>query len=253
MKISVIIPFHKDIIKLKNSFISVKNQKKCNDFEIEVIIGNDSNYTDKEIKVFLSKGEDNNLIIAKNNKRKGPGNARNAAIEKSTGDLISFLDADDEWMENKIYMQFKKIREGFNFISTNYFYIPSLKKVISPKYISNFKDLFFKGPIGTSTILISRELLGKTRFNNMYFCQDLVLWTELAKKNNFRYSNLNNPLVKYSLEGRTSKNNYFKRAYYYFLACKKANLNLFESILAIIFYGIKGILNRTMASINIKI
>ena len=244
MIISVIIPFHKDLI-------SVKNQTKYNDFEIEVVIGNDSDYSNKEIKTFLSKGEDNNLIIVKNNKKKGPGNARNAAIEKSTGDLISFLDADDEWEEHKIYMQFKRFIEGFNFISTNYLYVPSLKKVISPKYISNFKDLFFKGPIGTSTILISRELLGNTRFNNMYFCQDLVLWTQLAKKINFKYSNINEPLVKYSLEGRTSKSNYIKRAYYYFLACNKANLNLFESIIAISFYGIKGILNRTISNIKI--
>ena len=65
----------------------------------------------------------------------------------------------------------------------------------------------------TPTVLISRELLEDTYFDNIKYCQDIIFWASLAKKNNFKYAFISQPLVTYSLSGRTSKLSYKVRDY----------------------------------------
>ena len=42
----------------------------------------------------------------------GPGHARNVAIQKSTSDWISFLDADDYWLPEKLENVIKIIQNN---------------------------------------------------------------------------------------------------------------------------------------------
>ena len=245
--VSVIIPFHKNLKELNKAVKSVLNQDKDDQLKMEIIIGNDSNYSCLFLEQFLKNNENTNFKIVNNEKQKGAGNARNAALSKAKGDYIAFLDADDIWQRDKLKIQLEIVKKGFTFITTNYKYLPSYKRIKSPVSIVSYKDFFFKGPVGTSTVLITRELLGDTKFTNLSFCQDLIFWSNLAKKNIFNYSNVNKFLVNYSLGGRTSKTNYFKRAYYYYIACKEVDLSFFNTILALINYGIKGFKNRTLS------
>ena len=90
-KISVIIPVYNGEKYIERCVLSVVNQTYKN-IEIMVIddgssdrtaeIIDDMRYEDKRIKVVKKKNE-------------GVSSARNCGIEKSTGDYIMFVDADD--------------------------------------------------------------------------------------------------------------------------------------------------------------
>jgi len=44
----------------------------------------------------------------------GPGSARNLGLEKATGDIIAFLDADDLWLPGKVELQLQLLRENLD-------------------------------------------------------------------------------------------------------------------------------------------
>ena len=53
--ISVIIPFHRELDELSNAVKSVNNQSLPNDFRFEIIIGNDSRFSNEKIIELLMK------------------------------------------------------------------------------------------------------------------------------------------------------------------------------------------------------
>ena len=55
------------------------------------------------------------MIINKNSL--GAGLSRNNGINKSKGDYISFIDADDVWKKNKLELQIKFMKEKNYLIS----------------------------------------------------------------------------------------------------------------------------------------
>ncbi|TDG36495.1 glycosyltransferase [Pedobacter changchengzhani] len=100
-KISVIIPTHNNGIELRRAIMSIiaQDSKHCT---IEIIIVNDA--SDREFLAQLDQ-----LILdfpgcklLNTTKQCGPAGARNLGILAATGDFISFLDADDEWPNNKL-------------------------------------------------------------------------------------------------------------------------------------------------------
>ena len=96
VKISVVIPvFNKGFI-LNETLNSVLQQTYTN---FEIIITNDGS-TDNSLEV-LSKFNDSRIHIY-SQENKGAAAARNLGIEKSNGEFIAFLDADDYWFPNHL-------------------------------------------------------------------------------------------------------------------------------------------------------
>ena len=88
--VSVIVPYYKKIDYIKKSINSILSQT-FKDFEIILI------YDDPELNdlSFINKeyGENSKIKIIKNSVNFGAGVSRNIGIEKSSGKIISFLDA----------------------------------------------------------------------------------------------------------------------------------------------------------------
>lgn len=105
MKLSVIIPTHNGEKTLERAIKSVLNQSiEC----------------EKEILICDDRSIDNTIEIAKKfnckiliNYRKagGPNAGRNRGIMNAKGDYIAFLDQDDEWLPNKLKIQFNEESE----------------------------------------------------------------------------------------------------------------------------------------------
>lgn len=90
--ISVIVPLYNKVKEIERSLHSILNQT-INEFELIIIDGGSTDGSLEAIKPYL--GDSRIQLIQQ--KTKGLPAARNEAILQTTGDLIAFLDADDEW------------------------------------------------------------------------------------------------------------------------------------------------------------
>lgn len=99
-KVSVIIPTYNRPAMLKRAIDSVLKQT-FQDFEIVVI---DDGVRERARDVVESFHDDRIRYISHEQERGAPA-ARNTGIKKSTGNLVAFLDDDDEWLPEKIELQ----------------------------------------------------------------------------------------------------------------------------------------------------
>ena len=103
MLVSVIIPTYNRARTIERAVNSVLNQTWK---QIEVIVVDDGS-TDQTTEILKGYGDKIRAICQKNG---GPGAARNTGIKAATGDIISFLDSDDEWLPSKVERQVKLLR-----------------------------------------------------------------------------------------------------------------------------------------------
>ena len=100
INLSVIIPVYNAKKTLSRAINSINNQKLNFDtFKVEIIIIVDDGKNYNKIIPKLKKGL-TIKIIKTNGIKTGPGNARNYGVNKSRGEFVGYLDADDEWSEN---------------------------------------------------------------------------------------------------------------------------------------------------------
>jgi glycosyltransferase involved in cell wall biosynthesis len=103
-RVSVIIPTYNRANIIKRAITSVLSQSYQN-FEIIVV---DDGSTDNTAEI-VKNMEDKRIIYLQHPVNKGtPAAARNTGILESRGDLIGFVDSDDEWLPEKLHKQVDK-------------------------------------------------------------------------------------------------------------------------------------------------
>ena len=207
-KISVIVNCHNGEEYLENCLNSILNQT-FKDFEIiffdNASIDNTRNilkkFNDDRIKYFLSK------------KKLTLYNARNQAIQKSSGELIAFLDVDDWWDKNYLNSREKEFNNNnydifYNNVCTFYEKDKSLKKyrnynLPSGKIHNSLSKDYF---IIISGLIVRKKVFSKIgKFNpNFNIIGDFDFVMRASKVFSFHAFNL--PLTFY----RIHQNNYSK-------------------------------------------
>ena len=175
--VSVIIPFYsKESGLLVKSVSSVLNQTYEN---IEVIVVDDCSPCNAEVE--LSAIEDPRLKIIKHLVNKNGAIARNTGVNSACGDVIAFLDFDDEWYPEKLQLQVDKLEEkGDDYViySTCRIIEPSGRTFIRPR-----REILAEEKVGdylfgaceiiqTSGILLSKKLAAKVKFDDLKRHQD---------------------------------------------------------------------------------
>ena len=181
--VSVIIPYFKKKKYIADTLKSVLNQTYNN---LEIIIVYDD--PDKEDFDYVSNllSNDKRIKLIVNNKNLGVGSSRNIGIDASKGSYIAFIDADDQWIKNKIEEQLNfMINNDLDFSHTSYKIIDEENKYISSrkaKSFLNINDLIKSCDIGLSTVLFKKEILKSNRFPNLKTKEDFVLWLKLISE-----------------------------------------------------------------------
>lgn len=102
---SVIVPVHNKAVHIQRSMSSVLGQK-FEDFELLVIEDASTDNSLEEIERFQDQ-----RIRLYHRKTPGPGGyaARNLGINKARAKWVTFLDADDEWLDNHLEVVYKHL------------------------------------------------------------------------------------------------------------------------------------------------
>lgn len=199
--VSVVIPTFNRASTIGASIESVLTQDYPN---LEIIVVDDGSKDDTEriMEPYVARG-----VRYFRQENRGAPAARNAGVERATGELIAFLDSDDAWAPTKISAQVRCMSESLPDTALVY---TSMKKVDQHGRLLGYKRATKRGSIyldllrdnvvgSTSTALVKasvvREIGGfDTALRSR---QDLDLWLRIARK--YPIDFVDEPLVIYSV------------------------------------------------------
>lgn len=210
---SVIIPAYNCEELLRETVLSALAQTHP---PFEVIILDDKS-TDSTLKVINELAAEFPVIRSYPNHRNlGVANTRNIGFEKSRGEYIALLDADDMWMPEKMEKQITlMVEKGCDFSYTGYSFIDSQGKPINKTYnvpeTITLKDMLKENYIGCATVVLTREIAKNYTMEKKYSHEDYVLWLELLQDGK-KPCGINQPLMIYRLSPHSRSGNKKKAA-----------------------------------------
>jgi glycosyltransferase involved in cell wall biosynthesis len=215
--VSIIINCYNGEKYLHKAIKSVLNQK----YKHWEIIFFDNNSIDRS-SFLLKKYKDKRIKYFKTKKTYPLYKARNLAIKKSKGELISFLDIDDWWLKNKLNKQIKfflKNKAVDVLYSNTYLYNEKKKtKKIFIKNKLNYGQLTqklvdkFEMPI--VSVVLKKSIFNQIKFDNRYtIIGDFDFFVRLSLIKNI--AAIQEPLAYYRIHDSN-------------LTTKKINLNIKE-------------------------
>ena len=192
--VSVVIPAYNVETYIGRAIDSVLAQTRQPD---EIIVVDDGS-TDKTADVIKSYGSKVHYIHQENG---GASVARNTGIEAARSEWIAFLDADDEWLPEKLQLQIEHLKRNPDLIWTysNYIVRPiggnAERLTLDPRkyhliqgdkeYFDNFFRSFMQDVVlSTITVIVKKEVLidvGLFRVGQMW-AQDYDLFFRIAYK-----------------------------------------------------------------------
>ena len=196
--ISIVVNCYNGEKYLNDCLKSIKSQTYKN---WEVIFW-DNLSNDKSKKIFLSF-KDKRFKYFKAKKHTSLYEARNLAILKCKGRIVTFLDTDDLWDRKKLFLQFRHfIKNKCDISYTNLLMFNETKKI---KYVFR-KDSLPKGKItqnlldnyyvGIITVMIKRNILKKNKFNNKFqIIGDFEYFIRLSQY--YKFCSIDKPLSIY--------------------------------------------------------
>lgn len=183
--VSVIIPTFNSAQYLPQAIDSALSQSYA---KVEIVVVNDGS-TDNTKEV-ITPYQEKILYFYKENG--GPGSARNFGIEKSHGEYIAFLDADDYWLPDKLQtqMDFIKKHREYALIHSNTWILEEYKELY-PRFMNKqpsigkiFKKLFLQNCINNLTVILKRECFdavgGFDENEALIGFEDYDLWLRIA-------------------------------------------------------------------------
>lgn len=182
--VSIVIPAYNAEQFVGEAINAVLSQTYA-DYEVVVV---DDGSTDETRAIVKTFGESVRYYYQPNG---GSASARNLGVEKSRGDYIAFLDADDLWESEKLEIQLDFLRNNpeIALVCSAYHYFGKKSKtshLLSSKDAQGFlfRRLFLESFIRTSSVILKKSaFLEVGGFNEVYrLGQDYDLWLRIAKK-----------------------------------------------------------------------
>ena len=232
--ISVIIPFYNEENYFDECLESVLNQTYQN---LEIIIINDGSDKFFEEKLKNLQLKYSNIIKVFNKENEGAGYARNFGIQKSKGDYIAFLDADDVWLPFKLQHQLNLLKKHkVDFIHGSYLIVDESEN-FRGKFIAknlNYNQLIASCDVGLSSVLVKSDLIKKHLFENISTKEDYVCWLSIIKEINELYGD-DKTVMKYRNKKKSLSSNIFIKfinafKVYYIYEKKNSFISFYKTI-----------------------
>ncbi len=243
-KVDIILPNRNKEMYLEETVNSVIKQT-YDDWKLFIIDDCSTDNSRKIIEKYSSNKKINIIYLKKN---MGVAFSRNLGIRVSNSKYISFIDSDDLWSNNKLEDQINFMEQN-NYLFTYTDYTPFLyknkkiiyKKKISPPQSFNYEQFINNSSIGTSTMILLREIIGVIKFPKVDVLEDFPFKSRILKRNNtaFRLDQNNTfyRITKGSLNSNKLKNLYWL----WYINKKYNNLNFFKNLKSLICIAINSI------------
>ncbi|MFT5728812.1 MAG: glycosyltransferase involved in cell wall biosynthesis [Desulforhopalus sp.] len=195
--VSVIMPVYNGSEYIEDAISSVLTQTH---HDIELVIIDDGS-TDQTALVVEKIADIDNRVRYIKQKNKGPAAARNKGILESKGFFISFLDADDIWIKNKLEKQLCFLERDENIVvygGSQYIYntidAPKKPRVVNFKNFSSNEEFLEHLAFSSSSeiaftcaVLLKKTLLDEVGYfdETLQNAEDWDVWLRLACKYNF--------------------------------------------------------------------
>lgn len=203
--VSVVMPTYNCSAYIGEAIQSVLGQTYAN-FEVLVVDNYSSDNTDEVIRncsdprVKYFKFNNNGIIAA----------SRNYAVQRSAGDVLAFLDADDVWLPNKLDVQLPFLNErNLAIIASDYFPLGEVTFYRRDSRLGRMKfrdysysDALLANPAMTSSVIMRRsDFIDRGEFNESeeyQFIEDWELWLRVIQKGE-AIRVLGSPLIGYRI------------------------------------------------------
>jgi glycosyltransferase involved in cell wall biosynthesis len=204
--VSVIIPTYNRYELLLNCIRSVLNQTYTN---FEIIVINDNSTDKRYYSGVLEKFPKTRVIHLDINQREkykktyAQGKVREYGIKIALGEWIAFLDDDDFFLENKLEVQLKKMKESGSLFSTTNTRIIKHNKILEDKLDINIGFAFYDkynlpkfitldmmkkiNFVNCSTVIIHKSLIEKTGEFKIIQSEDWDYWKRVMRYENCLY------------------------------------------------------------------
>lgn len=190
-RISVIVPLYNKVKEVERSLKSIFNQTII-EYELLII---DGGSTDGSLEIISPYLKDSRIQLI-HQKSKGLPAARNEAIQQAKGELIAFLDADDEWYPDflETIIRLYKKYPGAGIYATAYercaisYCKPSPVKGL-PKPWEGYLDSWFGvyvdsgfPPFCPCSVALHRDVFSKAGYFNpaSRMSEDVEMWVKVA-------------------------------------------------------------------------
>ncbi len=205
-RVSVLIPAYNVSKFLPKALESILSQTFL-DFEIIVVddgsVDNTKNIVERYTKRY---GEKIRYIYQAN---RGLAAARNTGLRHSRGEYIALLDADDEWLPNRLAEGVRVLDENpaVGLVHSNSMRISEIGEIIrinkrNPRLLSGwiFNNLFLReADVSCPTVVFRRDCIEKVgEFDenlSRLGCEDRELWLRIAQ--HFRFAYIDKVLARY--------------------------------------------------------
>ena len=190
--ISIIIPYYNNSNFLNRLFITLVDylNEDC-----EIIIIDDCSSNEEYIKLIRKVESYNasNIMVLRNEKNYGASFSRQKGVDKSSGEFIAFLDADDGWIKNRIFLICDHMKNKNidicgghpKYINNNF--LNHRNGVYSPIFSRKmfFINFLYKNYYTTPSVVMRRSIFLDESFNNdMRYSEDLEFWRRAVHSRN---------------------------------------------------------------------
>lgn len=182
--VSIIIPCYNAQSTISQTIESVINQT-YKDWEMLIIDDCSSDNSGEIIKKYVSR--DIRIKYFQTPAPTGsPSIPRNIGLENANGTYVAFLDADDLWLPKKLESQIEFMEQNnINFVYSDYEKIDYMgnrnNRIIKMPSVSSFWDVIETCTIPCLTVMMTRDIIGNTRFKPIAK-EDFAFWLDILKK-----------------------------------------------------------------------
>lgn len=206
VNVSVIIPAYRSAASIGRALSSVAAQT-VKPLEVIVVDDGSDDGTFEAAQACRTRLQGIDLVVLKQENR-GAGAARNAGLQVAKGDWLAFLDADDEWLPEKLERSLAHA-DGASLIAHDYIEVKNGQEVYKDcmRHLTAAKDpfsaLMLRGFIPSITVLARRaDVLAVGGFEeSLPAAQDYDLWLKLLALDGARLVMFPEALSRYYVSG----------------------------------------------------